>query len=469
MRKKLAEKYEVSPETIKRVIYKILGNPEYAQDLLAELKKKEGRIDVEKVTKEQLRKMELIERYKRSLAGGKRKRAVKEEGQESRIKVSVEAIRRLGKKPESWTIHDLSKLRAYEICRIFFAKSGEECTWDAVLKYWNNPKLYKYIISLRDFVKNGLGKRNWLDAVDEELGVVPLIPPPKPAPAVFTTTPQEIKKMWDMSEKLVERVEASKTGIVYVAAPTFRKQVYKIKPLDCKVTLKAEELIPIPDKTKKIKVDRRTAFETRIVTHVKPVTGIRTGKRGNKKELWGTRVQDIMGGEKESWIYVENGRIVRWHVWAKWDETWEIVIMPERSRQAVEEYIRKFDVMNDWLMHVKKETITSIIRAFWQAVGNQYAIRGGSKFKPLHAFRKAYVQLYAYAGVDLLDAIKVNVGWKDPKVAVGWYLWISPELSAKKYERVAKLFGDNVTMLAGIEEQQKKLEEKAQEWMKAGD
>mgnify|MGYP000415602967 CR=1 FL=1 len=288
------------------------------------------------------------------------RRHVKEKGVRQALNVLRMMYKVIRKAPHNWTLEDFEKFRKW-----YMQKRG--------FTDWMDCRMYRLVGALRAFVTRGLGREDWLKTSA-------LAQPPKCPPGEFMLSLDEVKEI----EKRLNNLEY-------------------LQSID-----------------KKINEDIQK--ELLVIYLAKIFTGIRTGDRKTRKELFGTIVvKDIekfyakhKNTDKMSYIIFKDGEIKRWHVYAKWDTLWEIVVMPKKLVDLLT-YICERRADGDYLISKEARKLApKVMKRIYQDLGVVYEY--GYK-KPLHALRKVYIQLLVLSGIPLQDAVSVNVGWKDVNTA----------------------------------------------------
>jgi len=156
----------------------------------------------------------------------------------------------------------------------------------------------------------------------------------------------------------------------------------------------------------------RIKDEFELVIWSKILTGIRTGKREEERELWGTRINQ---GNTQIAIDSE-GHFQSWTVSAKKRERWHFSLIPSKLKELLETHITKYRPKSgDFL-------IQDLMPYVANAILKQACRELGITPLNLHDLRKAYLTGLRLCGIPLEAAIDLMVGWKKIDTAKTHYL-----------------------------------------------
>lgn len=176
-------------------------------------------------------------------------------------------------------------------------------------------------------------------------------------------------------------------------------------------------------------LDARQKDELELIFNVKAVTGLRTGHKGEERELWGTR---ISAGKTS--LQFANGEFVAWPVHAKMNEQWQISYLPVSVIALLKSHTERYGLrQGDFLLQTITPTQAN------KALAEICEGLGIEKLR-LHDFRKIYLTGLCLSGIPLEIAVDLNVGWKDLNTARKHYLQIKALNASSEYAKFTERF-----------------------------
>ena len=172
--------------------------------------------------------------------------------------------------------------------------------------------------------------------------------------------------------------------------------------------------------------------QIRLILLAKASTGIRTGDRKERRELWGTKYSDET---KETVSYIRIiGNKIYWHVWAKKNEKWNITTdtIPPELDNLLRMRISKLH-KGDWLISISSNKALKLLAEACEKVGLPKLT--------LHDMRKVYVSYLVRSGIPLEVAINFNVGWKDINTAYKHYFHLGAGVLEKYKGQLNTFYG----------------------------
>ena len=157
-------------------------------------------------------------------------------------------------------------------------------------------------------------------------------------------------------------------------------------------------------------VELKMGGEAALALKFKIVTGLRTGKRGEERELMGL----IVGEPNGSYIIIRDGE-VRSRISAKMRETWTLNRIPPSL-------LKELKVL--YSMREPGEPLFQFSIDKLRKVFKEGCVKAGLPPLTLHDLRKVGLTWLWVLGVDLVIAININVGWKDLNTAYKHYLML---------------------------------------------
>ena len=171
--------------------------------------------------------------------------------------------------------------------------------------------------------------------------------------------------------------------------------------------------------------------DIQLILMVKAFAGIRTGNRGKRTELWGTKYSDETDRNK-SWIRIIDGKIY-WNVYAKKGEIW--VIKTDTIPPALDRLLRvRLQKLNkgDWLVSITSRRAIELLKMACEKVGLPKLT--------LHDMRKVYASFLVRSGIPLEVAVTLNVGWKDINTAYNHYVMLGGGILEKYRPQINTFF-----------------------------
>ncbi len=214
--------------------------------------------------------------------------------------------------------------------------------------------------------------------------------------------------------------------------PPRMPQELTIRELFPKIIPRVKDQLEAMEKDGTLTPDIRETSE--LVIDIKRTTGIRTGERGEERELWGTRI----GQGRSAILLDQEGRFLNWQVLGKKSESWSIKreTFAPQVRERLESYIRARGLkQGDWLLHHERDTIARAVKKACK--------QAGITELELHDFRKMYATGFIFAGVPLEIAVDLNVGWRDINTMKKHYLTIKSLNAEAEYHKLAAFLGLN--------------------------
>ena len=213
--------------------------------------------------------------------------------------------------------------------------------------------------------------------------------------------------------------------------PTFKKSEAKIIPEIASEDFpkKFKDLIAYAQALAKNQEEKE---QIRLILLTKAFTGIRTGDRGTRKGLWGTKYSDETEKHK-SWIRIIDNQIY-WNDYDKKDEVWKITskTIPPELDNLLKMRLSQLK-KGDWLISISSNRALKLLAEACEKVGLPKLT--------LHDLRKVYISFLVRSGIPLEVGVKLNVGWKDINTAYNHYLMLGGGMLEKYKDQLNTFYG----------------------------
>jgi len=187
--------------------------------------------------------------------------------------------------------------------------------------------------------------------------------------------------------------------------------------------------------------DDEEFLELKVIFLTKTQTGMRTGKRRTRKELWGTKVwitrNEESGKRDVSYISVDfTAYRLYWSVFCKWDVHKAIADedFTDELKQTIFELVRRFRKDGDWLIKkVTSQRASKLLKQSAREVGFTYL---ANHRKPLHFLRSIFITNLVYSKIPIEVAVNFCVGWKDLNTAMNYYTLILQDFKTLHWDKI---------------------------------
>ena len=192
----------------------------------------------------------------------------------------------------------------------------------------------------------------------------------------------------------------------------------------------------IIERAKELARDERERDEIELILRVKSLHGIRTGRRSDERELWGTR---IAKGKSALYLNEKTGEII-WEVYAKQDERWTITVFSPLVKRLLFNFVKKYQLKpGDWLISMSDRRANELLGKASEEIC-------GVRLR-LHDCRKIFITFLKRAGVSIEDVVSptcscpFGVTWKDANTAYKHYLEVVDIDQINAYNRFVETYG----------------------------
>lgn len=166
----------------------------------------------------------------------------------------------------------------------------------------------------------------------------------------------------------------------------------------------------------------RLGEEGSILIKLKLVTLMRTGDKGESRELWGIKV----GEPNHTYLIMKSSDEYVFKIHAKMNESWTITWIPREVRKELFELYKTREKGSQLI-----QLNVNQVRRVWKEVTQKVGLPALS----LHDIRKVALSWLWMMGIQLEVATDINVGWKDLNTAKRHYIQFRGAIQKDMKER----------------------------------